>query len=93
MHCRRAELFDDEEVSILRKTIELDENVERAEFGLKDQEDRMTTLTLWNYAPDGNTYSNFIRAERVVKYDCSSLPSHYRLRSTKPTAENVFVFA
>lgn len=62
----REELFDDEEIDLLRRSAKEDRALDQHSFGRNDGEGGRVRLSLWNHPGDG-IYGMFARCRRVVE--------------------------
>ena len=58
-------LFDKQEINILRKTIETDKIIEDVEYTLADNEGGKASLIIWRYL-DNDTFGNFLQSKRLL---------------------------
>ncbi|NHF59561.1 phytanoyl-CoA dioxygenase family protein [Flavobacteriaceae bacterium TP-CH-4] len=59
-------LFDTEEIDLLKKTAQTDRELDKRSYGRADGEGGTVRLSIWNH-PGNNIYGMFSRNERIVK--------------------------
>lgn len=58
-------LFDHQEIDILRETIETDKIIEDVEYTLADNVGGKTSLIIWRYLGN-DTFGNFLQSKRLL---------------------------
>ena len=61
----KRRLFDQEEIDILKQTIECDALLQEHEYTLSDNEGGRASMVIWDYLSD-DSYGNMLQSERMI---------------------------